>query len=95
MIDPNGRYKGAQPLMRNNAAGEVVAYLPRRFLPKTNGPVIAHVEVTQGQRLDLIAFRWRADATRSWEIADANLAMDPFELTDELGRTLIVTQPNP
>ena len=95
MIDANGRYKNTPALMDWTAEGAAVPYLARRFLPKTSGPPVSTVTVAQGMRLDLIAFRWRGDATRSWEIADANQAMDPFDLTAELGRTLVVAQPNP
>lgn len=93
MIDPNGRYKAVATLTYRRPDGEAVQYLARRFLPKTSGPVIARVDVTQGVRLDLIAYRWLGDATRSWAISDANEAMNPFDLTAELGRTLVVTQP--
>lgn len=95
MIDANGRYKDVATLVDWSADGAAIPYLARRFLPKTTGPALAQVAVVQGMRLDLIAFRWLGDATRSWAIADSNLGMDPFELTAELGRTLVVTQPNP
>ena len=93
MVDPNGRYKSVPTLVRREADSLTVAYLARRFLPKATGPIVARVTVTQGMRLDLIAERWRGDATHAWEIADSNLAMDPFALTSRLGRTLVVTQP--
>lgn len=93
MIDPNGRYKSVGTLTYQRPDGEAVQYLARRFLPKTTGPLIARVTVTQGVRLDLIAYRWLGDATRSWMVADSNDAMNPFDLTAELGRTLVVTQP--
>lgn len=94
MIDPNGRYKGTPTLIHRARDGTVSPYLARRFLPKGTGAVIARVTVSQGMRLDLIADRWRDDATRSWEIADANRAMNPFALTARIGRTLVVTQPS-
>jgi hypothetical protein len=95
MIDANGRYRNTPTLMDWTADGAAVPYLARRFLPKVCGHPVANVTVAQGMRLDLIAFRWCGDATRSWEIADANQAMDPFDLTAKLGRTLVVAQPNP
>jgi hypothetical protein len=70
--------------------GQEVAYLRRRFLPNT--PVITQAEysVTEGDRLDNITARYLGDPEQFWRLCDANNAMQPDELTDEIGRRLVI-----
>jgi hypothetical protein len=95
MIGPGSRYAGCQTLYLTTKDGYTVGYLARRPVPLTSpAPVLAEVVVTQGTRLDLIAARWLGDATKSWAVADANpVELDPFALTDRLGRRLKVAPP--
>jgi nucleoid-associated protein YgaU len=53
------------------------------------------VTVTEGDRLDLIAFRTLGDPEIFWRICDANDAMNPFDLVadGEIGRKLRVPIP--
>jgi hypothetical protein len=76
--------------------GRVLAYKRRRFLPPGDQlPLLALVLVTEGDRLDLIATRTLGDPEQFWRVADANDALDPFELTATPGRTLRVPVPQP
>jgi len=72
----------------------VIAYKRRRFIPPTDGQttLVEHT-VTQGERLDNITARYLGDPLQFWRICDANLALDPEELTDETGRTIVITMP--
>lgn len=59
-----------------------VRYLRRRELPDPRDvrPLAFH-DVVQGDRLDLLAARYLGDPLAAWQIADANTALDPDELT--------------
>jgi hypothetical protein len=93
MVGQTGRYRSVGTTTDVDAAGRRVACLRRRFRPATMGAPITEVIVTEGARLDLMAMRWLGDATAFWQIADANQAMDPAELTEQPGRTLVIRQP--
>jgi hypothetical protein len=74
----------------------VISYVSRRFLPQGDTlPPLVEVAVTQGDRLDLIATRTIGDPGQYWRICDANNAMNPFDLTAELGTILRVPVPQP
>lgn len=55
--------------------------------------LLVEVSVGARDRLDLIAYRTLGDPELFWQIADANNALDPFELTSEPGRKLRVPVP--
>ena len=76
------------------ADGNVIPYLKRRLLPQ--GDELAEmsvVTVTPGQRLDLLSARQQGDPLQFWRIADANNAMNPFDLTAIPGRRLRIPMP--
>ena len=96
MFEPNSRYAGL-PLARHTLPdGSEVSYVARRFIPPGSSlPLLAQVSVVEGDRLDMIAARTLGDPEQFWRIADANQAMDPFELTSVPGRLLRVPLPQP
>jgi hypothetical protein len=49
--------------------------------------------VAAGDRLDLIAFRFLGDPGQWWQIADANPAADPCELTATPGEKIRIALP--
>jgi len=92
---PNSRYHGLlTATYRPPGSDEAVVYVTRRFLPNpaTLTPIGAHV-VAQGDRLDLIAAQRLGDPLLFWRVADANGAVAPEELTDEVGRRLVLALP--
>jgi hypothetical protein len=96
MFEPTSRYYAVETATLTTADGRAVAYKRRRFLPRGEVlPLLVEVTVTQGDRLDLIAARTLGDAEQFWRVCDANNAMDPFELTAQLGRVLRVPIPQP
>jgi hypothetical protein len=71
-----------------------IVYLRRRFLPRSIvGPVIAEHSVEEGDRLDNVTAKYLGDPEQFWQVCDANEAMRPDELTEEIGRRLKVTMP--
>ena len=90
MFDPASRYFALGNAEHVTAGGERLIYRQRRFLPQgapqQGGRTVV---VGAGDRLDTIAARMLGDPLQFWRIADANNAMNPFDLA-EPGRLLDV-----
>jgi hypothetical protein len=96
MFDPDSRYANLPTATRADRDERVVSYVRRRFVPQGSlMPLLVEVQVGQGDRLDLITYRTLGDPTHFWRVCDANNAMDPADLTADLGRTLRVPVPQP
>lgn len=95
MFEPDSRYYDAETVTITYPDGREVAYKRRRFVPKPeNLQTLAEVTVEQGDRLDLITARTIGDPQQFWRVCDANLTVDPFELTDTVGRRVRIPIPN-
>ena len=89
MFPPTSRYHGIEILKWNDPGGRQIAYLRRRFLPPADEFPIMYVHVvTEGERLDVISAQYLGDPQAFWRLCDANEAMQPAELTAEIGRRL-------
>lgn len=94
MFPVTSRYYGIEIAKYETPDGREIVYLRRRFLPPPgNGPLIAEHVVMQGDRLDNITARYLADPEQFWRVCDANNAMEPNELTAEIGRRLRIPFP--
>lgn len=94
MFAPTSRYFNLETATLTTPERGEIAYKRRRFLPQAeNMQVLEEVTVTQSDRLDLIAARALGDPEQFWQIADANNALNPFELTAEPGRVLRIAVP--
>lgn len=93
MFETNSRYYQIQDtniIFNDPENGErKIVYKRRRFIPplEDKGTFVEHV-VSQGDRLDNITARYMGDPTHFWRICDANLILEPDELTDEIGRSI-------
>lgn len=88
------RYHGVETRKLVGPDGETHVYLARRFLPPSESLQVLELHpVADGERLDHVAHRHFGDSQQSWRLADANDAMSPEELTEEVGRELRVTLP--
>jgi hypothetical protein len=94
LFSPSSRYYGIETVKMMTAEGEEVIYLRRRFVPQPErfGLLRAHT-VTEGDRLDNIAARHLGDPELFWRLCDANRALRPDELTEEIGRRLRIPLP--
>lgn len=94
LFPPTSRYHNIETATLETADGKEIVYLTRRFVP---GPdrftLIQEHEVVQGDRLDNITARYLNDPLQFWRICDANTAMNPPDLTTEIGRRLRITLP--
>lgn len=90
----NSRYYSIKTSTYETSDGRSYAYLLRRFVPPPErfSTLQEHV-VLQRDRLDNITARYLGDPLQFWRICDANRAMRPEELTEEVGRRLRITLP--
>lgn len=98
MFEPTSRYAKltVKTLTVNDADGEPrdIRYVERRFLPPAGtGTSLAEHVVTQGDRLDNITAKYLGDSTQFWRVADANDTLRPEELTDGIGRRIVIELP--
>lgn len=91
MFTPSSRYFNLPDRLYTAPDGRQRLYKARRFLPQPMRLVAkSTVTVTAGDRPDLVAARSLGQSELFWRLADANGAMDPFELTAVPGRRLRV-----
>lgn len=88
------RYYGLDTGILQTPTGKKIAYLRRRFVPPPEKfELLQEHTVTEGERLDNITALYLGDPEQFWRVADANNAMHPSELTEEIGRKLRITLP--
>jgi hypothetical protein len=96
MFDYNSRYEKIADASYTFSDGRSLTFKRRRFLPQgTALPLLGEIAVRQGERLDLFTHRTLGDSLQFWRIADANDAVNPFDLVEEGGRLLRVPVPQP
>jgi hypothetical protein len=94
MFDFTSRYYSIETVIYTGPDGRSHSYKRRRFLPQGEEmTVLAEATVTQSDRLDLITARTLGDPLQFWRVCDANNALNPFDLTDEVGRRLKIPMP--
>jgi hypothetical protein len=91
---PTSRYHDTPVKTLTGTDGENLVYLARRFVPPASAFALLSMHtVVSGQRLDLIAGSELGDPLAFWRICDANDAMRPDALTEQIGRRLRITLP--
>lgn len=74
--------------------GTVIPVLRRRFVPDPAAfETLVEHPVASGERLDTITAAFLDDPEQYWRVCDANRAIRPAELTEELGRAIRITLP--
>lgn len=93
---PGSRYADTPTAQRTLPDGTVIVHLRRRMLPRPEDqPLVGHLRVTEGDRIDRLAADVTGDPTRFWRLADANLVTHPDEMVAEPGSTIRVTGGEP
>ncbi|MGC9969998.1 MAG: LysM domain-containing protein [Bryobacteraceae bacterium] len=91
---PSSRYYAIEVTTLVTKDGRTITYLKRRFLPQPeNFQVLQEYIVRDGDRLDNITAQFLNDPEQFWRICDANNAMEPEELTDNPGDTILIALP--
>src|SRR5258707_475032 len=94
MFPVTSRYYGIDTEVYEVPGGRRIGYLSRRFLPRaSNATIIAEHVVTQDERLDNITALYLGDPEQFWRVCDTNNAMQPAEMTAEIGRRLRIPLP--
>lgn len=98
LFPPTSRYYGIETAILELDGGPEgafqIRYLKRRFVPPAERfALLQEHSVEAGDRLDNITARYLGDPLQFWRICDANNAMNPFDLTTEVGRRLRITLP--
>ena len=94
MFPLNSRYYYTKTSKLELSGGREIAYLQRRFIPPPERfALLFEHTVTDGERLDNLAAQFLGDPEQFWRICDANVAIDPNELTEKTGRKLRITLP--
>jgi hypothetical protein len=98
MLDPSSRYANVETvtLQRLDPDGRprAIAYMRRRLIPPAgSSPTLVSHAFAAGERLDTITTSYFGDPTRFWQICDANEVLRPTELTDAVGRRIVVPLP--
>ncbi len=71
-----------------------IPFLRRRLCPRPERfALLYEVTVVEGDRRDLLAAQHAGDPALWWQIADANAAVDPRELTARNGARVAITLP--
>jgi hypothetical protein len=86
MFFKGSRYAKVPDQELTDASGRTIRYKGTRFIPPTAAQV-GHI-ITDGERLDLIAYYYYRDPERFWRICDCNEVMDPDELNRAVGRKI-------
>jgi hypothetical protein len=94
MFSATSRYYGIDQIQYEGPDGLTIVYVRRRFIPElpVSATIAEHV-VTGGERLDNITARYLGDPEQFWRLCDANTAMRPDELTEDIGRRLRIPLP--
>lgn len=87
------RYADVGTRTSKRADGREVVHLKRRFIPKPSElKLLREHQLQQSERLDHIAHQYFQNAELDWRICDANGAMHPDELLEEVGRILRISE---
>jgi hypothetical protein len=91
---PTSRYAFVETTTWTGPDGRDIVYLRRRFVaPPEFFALVTEHSVVGNDRLDNLAATYLGDPEQFWRICDANVALRPDELTEELGRRLRITLP--
>jgi hypothetical protein len=88
MFSTTSRYHGIETAKYITLDGRQIVYLQRRFLPIAQPTVLAMHTVNESDRLDNITAHYLGDPEQFWHLCDANNAMHPNDLTDQIGRLI-------
>jgi hypothetical protein len=88
------RYHSIDTATLETAEKKTIIYLRRRFVPPPERFALIHEHtVIQGDKLDNLAAQYLGDPEQFWRLCDANAAINPDELTENIGSKLRITLP--
>jgi hypothetical protein len=94
LFGPDSRYHGIATAQYIGADGRKVSYVRRRFIPQPEAfATMTEHTVVQGDREDLLAAKYLGNPLLSWRLCDANVVLQPAELTAREGLRIRITLP--
>jgi hypothetical protein len=88
------RYYGLPLLALATPAGGNISYVSRRFIaPPQSYALLRRYQVQQGDRVDVVAGAILGNPLSYWQICDANLALEPSDVTAVPGAYIVITLP--
>jgi hypothetical protein len=98
MFDPTSRYYNLDTatltFTGSDGVTRLVAYKRRRFIPSSAGSTtLVEHSVTQSDRLDNLTAQYLGDPLQFWRVCDANEVLHPGELTEMIGRMILINLP--
>jgi hypothetical protein len=95
MFGPTSRYANL-PVQIYVEGDREIAYVTRRFVPPQQAlRPLGRITVRSGDRPDHLAATAYGDPTQFWRIADANAVEKPAQMTEAIGRKLILPAVTP
>jgi len=84
MFSFSSRYRDNEDRKYTKENGETVVYRSRRLLPRAEDhQILQTIHRAPEERIDQLAFRALGDSRQFWQLCDANVIMNPFEITEE------------
>lgn len=93
MFFKGSRYEKVDDYKFKRSDGSEVSIKQKRKIPDPLGKIL-HV-VQEGDRTDLLAYRYYRDPLKFWKLADANEEMNPENLMSKTGEKIIVPPNDP
>jgi hypothetical protein len=92
---PNSRYYSSPILIGpSGSASGGIRYVARRFIPPPGRfRLLQEIVIHEGDRLDNLSAQYLGDPEAFWRLCDANVALQPDELTETPGRRIYITLP--
>ena len=88
------RYYALKTRTYETSDNRTIVHLCRRFVPASDEfALLQEHTISQGDRLDNLAGRYLGDPEQYWQLCDANGAVRPDELTEDIGGKLRITLP--
>lgn len=84
------RYRGVPTHSMVTADGRTIRYTGRRFITAPDDDAFQLHKVEQGDRPDLLAYRYLGRPDSYWQLCDVNGVSAPWQLTNDLDRRIRV-----
>lgn len=93
MLSKGSRYEKVENYKFRRRDGSEVLIKKKRRIPEPRGKLI-HI-VLEGDRTDLLAYRYYEDPLKFWKLADGNSEMNPEDLLERPGEKIIIPPNDP
>jgi hypothetical protein len=91
---PASRYYAVRTATYETSDGQTIVHLRRRFVPSPDEFILQQEHtIEQNDRLDNLASQYLGDPEQYWQLCDANGAVRPDELTENIAGKLRITLP--